>query len=200
MRASLAGMIAAVLPACILGCDDGGGGPCADVTKRMYEEGCELHCEAEQDWKSNDCSWRSGGGSWNLALEEAIEVCETERREAERGGCGDEFLDILSCLLDGISEGAGCVESCEEENLELLVCITGSSGQANVVACEDWLASLECGETDFSGLVDCSVYADYPCDISDYFNCLAEEGSCDEDTGVYDSTGWADCADLATCD
>ncbi len=70
----------------------------------------------------------------------------------------------------------------------------------NVGACEDWLASMECGDYDFSEVVDCSAYADYPCDISDYFDCLAENGSCDEDTGVYDSSGWGDCADLASCE
>ena len=76
------------------------------------------------------------------------------------------------------------------------------AGYDNVAACEAWLESMECGDQDFDGLVDCSIYAyeNYPCNVADYFDCLAEEGECDEDLGIYDSSGWTDCVDLAACD
>lgn len=72
----------------------------------------------------------------------------------------------------------------------------------NVAACESWLDSMECGTQDFSTLVDCEIYSPdtYPCDVSDYFDCLTDEGSCDEDLGIYDAAGWTSCADLASCD
>ena len=71
----------------------------------------------------------------------------------------------------------------------------------NVAACEEWLASMECGDQDFSGLVDCEIYSadSYPCDVADYFNCLTDNGSCDDALGIYDSSGWVDCTDLAAC-
>ncbi len=75
----------------------------------------------------------------------------------------------------------------------------GSVGDKNVSACEDWLASMSCGDTDFSTLVSCDVYQDTTCDVSDYFTCLTDGTTCDEATGVADMTGWADCATLATC-
>jgi hypothetical protein len=75
----------------------------------------------------------------------------------------------------------------------------GGGAADNVGACEDWLAAMDCGTTDFSSLVDCNAYANTTCDISDYFQCLTDGTTCDEATGVVDMTGWADCADLASC-
>jgi hypothetical protein len=74
-----------------------------------------------------------------------------------------------------------------------------SIGEVNVAACEDWLSAMECGDTDFSQLVSCDVYVNTSCDISDYFDCLAEETSCDEETGIVDTSEWLNCIDLAEC-
>ena len=75
-----------------------------------------------------------------------------------------------------------------------------NAGEANVAACEDWVASMECGDTDYSTLVTCSSYSETTCDISEYFDCLSDNTTCDEDLGVADTTGWADCTDLAVCE
>jgi len=76
--------------------------------------------------------------------------------------------------------------------------LAACGGADNVGACEDWIASLDCGDYDPGSVITCSVYEDYPCDISDYFNCLTEKGTCTD--GVYDASGWAECTDLAQCD
>ena len=74
-----------------------------------------------------------------------------------------------------------------------------SPGKANVAACEDWLAAMDCGDTDFSTLVSCDVYENTECDISQYFDCLAEETTCDDDLGVADTSGWLNCLEQAEC-
>ena len=76
----------------------------------------------------------------------------------------------------------------------------GGSSIDNVKACNDWLESISCGSTDFSTMVDCSVYDGYNCDVADYFTCLTENTTCDETTGIPDIAGWAGCADKAQCD
>ena len=68
----------------------------------------------------------------------------------------------------------------------------------NTAACNDWLAAVSCGEFDFTGVVDCSIYANLACDVADYFNCLTNNTTCDEVTGIPDTTGWTQCASLAT--
>lgn len=70
----------------------------------------------------------------------------------------------------------------------------------NVGACEDWLTSMECGDYDYSTVVDCNVYKDYACDVSDYFTCLSDNTTCDDATGVADTTGWTECTSLAACE
>jgi hypothetical protein len=74
---------------------------------------------------------------------------------------------------------------------------SGDTAPDNVGACEGWVESAECGDYDWSQSVDCSAYANYPCDIADYFNCLNENTSCTD--GIPDTTGWTNCAELATC-
>ena len=76
----------------------------------------------------------------------------------------------------------------------------GNVGKKNVEACDDWLASMACGDTDFSGLIDCGVYEETTCDVSDYFTCLSDNTTCDEDAGIADTTGWADCVSKASCE
>jgi hypothetical protein len=187
--------------------DDSSSDNCSSTVGKMYQEGCELWCDDTDDWYS--CSWWNDNDPSNLSEFEAVDVCHEMEDDAEEEGCQPEFEDVLECLLSEIGQDNGpggdyddlCVENCESEVDDLFACVfSSSSGADNVGACEDWLASMECGDYDFSELVDCSIYSDTPCDISDYFDCLAENGSCDEDTGVYDSSGWADCADLASCD
>ncbi len=76
---------------------------------------------------------------------------------------------------------------------------TAACGADNVAACEKWVADVSCGDFDAGEFVDCAIYENLNCDISGYFDCLTTEGTCDEATGTYDSTGWGDCATLAVC-
>lgn len=99
-------------------------------------------------------------------------------------------LPLLVYLL------AGCPGSPRAtEELEPL-----TPAEKNVAACETWLEAMTCGDYDYSTVVDCHVYDDYGCDVSDYFNCLTENTVCDEATGVADTTDWTECAYLADCD
>jgi len=75
-----------------------------------------------------------------------------------------------------------------------------SKGKKNVAACEDWLASMSCGDTDYTTLVSCDAYEETTCDISEYFDCLTENTTCDEDLGVADMSGWTECTSYTTCD
>ena len=74
----------------------------------------------------------------------------------------------------------------------------------NVGACEsleETLNGLECVAEGWDWGLSCESYADYACDIADYFNCLEDATVCtDDDPSVLDISGWADCADLASCD
>lgn len=74
----------------------------------------------------------------------------------------------------------------------------GGGGAAdNVGACEDFLASIDCGGAGLGAAFDCSAYAGLSCDISDYFTCAADALSCMG--GVLDPSGLATCAEKAVC-
>ena len=74
---------------------------------------------------------------------------------------------------------------------------SGATAPDNVGACEGWIESAECGDYDWSQSIDCGAYASHPCDVADYFNCLNDNTGCTN--GIPDTTGWAECAELATC-
>jgi hypothetical protein len=67
----------------------------------------------------------------------------------------------------------------------------------NVGACKAWIANYDCGGFDIGQSLNCDLYADTACDISDYFDCLSDNTSCTN--GFPDTSGWADCIDLAMC-
>jgi hypothetical protein len=77
----------------------------------------------------------------------------------------------------------------------------GSSGKVdNVAACNAFVEKVKCGSVDISSQVDCSLYANTACDISDYFDCLETKYVCVN--GTYDETKLAtisDCTSKATC-
>ena len=66
----------------------------------------------------------------------------------------------------------------------------------NVAACEDFVAAYECADVDLTQFVMCDVYANTTCDIADYFDCLADEVTCDA-AGI--GSAAMTCASLATC-
>ncbi len=130
------------------------------------------------------------------------------------------LLLLLSCsdpegaypneCLDNIDNDRDGTVDCEDEDCRgSSECTSGNSdpgdpggtgGYDNVQACEDWLDTVSCGEYDFSASVDCSVYEDYPCDISDYFECLTDNTACGKETGMSDMSGWSACSHLASCE
>ncbi len=74
----------------------------------------------------------------------------------------------------------------------------GGSGSAdNVAACNALIEELACGGFDLSTAIDCSLYADHPCDIAEYFDCVRDAFTCTD--GVPDASGIVDCTNLATC-
>ena len=83
-------------------------------------------------------------------------------------------------------------------NIVLAFGIAGCGGYDNVASCEAWVEKMTCGNTDFSTLVVCSNYNEIDCDVSEYFDCLTENFSCD--MGVADTAGWVACAALAVCE
>jgi hypothetical protein len=77
--------------------------------------------------------------------------------------------------------------------------LSGCGGPDNVQACEDWIDTVSCGDTDFHQYVNCDIYGDTDCDIADYFDCLTDNTTCDETTGTADTSNWSTCATKATC-
>ena len=79
---------------------------------------------------------------------------------------------------------------------------SGSEGESeegfdNAVACEALLDSFECAPPGGLALLDCASFDSSPCDISDYFECLADNTTCSGDQ--LDASGWTQCLDLAVC-
>jgi hypothetical protein len=90
----------------------------------------------------------------------------------------------------------------------MLVAACGDDDKAvvdNVGPCESLLETLydlECAAEDYDWAIDCSLYADTACDISDFFTCCEENATCNEyfDPPTVDISGWSDCMDLAYCE
>lgn len=78
----------------------------------------------------------------------------------------------------------------------------GNNIQKNIDACNAWLDASECGDFDFSTVIDCNVYdndAYKKCDISGYFDCLATNTTCDEALGIA-TVDAAACTAEASCE
>lgn len=73
----------------------------------------------------------------------------------------------------------------------------GNESPDNVAACNTWVSTVQCGTVDVSMYVDCNQYSAMTCDISGYFDCLSSNTGCNG--GALDTTGWANCAQQATC-
>lgn len=67
----------------------------------------------------------------------------------------------------------------------------------NVAACNALVDELVCGDADLAMYIDCSLYADDPCDVADYFDCVREMVNCVD--GVFDASQLMACAELGTC-
>ena len=106
------------------------------------------------------------------------------------------IFSTLTVLTFSLGFLAGCADD-EEDSFD------------NVSACQNYVDSLECGDFDPSTIYGSTFCEDTyggltTCDISDYFNCLADNTECIEDDPVLgdylDQSGTTDCASLANCD
>jgi hypothetical protein len=66
----------------------------------------------------------------------------------------------------------------------------------NVAACEDFVDAWDCGDIDVAQFVMCSAYENVTCDVADYFQCLADETTCDISSLM---SAVNSCASLASC-
>jgi hypothetical protein len=64
----------------------------------------------------------------------------------------------------------------------------------SVAACEEFVSTQECGDFDFAAAFPCDSYSTAECDLTDWFDCLAENTTCDT-PGAPDSDSGA-CAEL----
>ncbi|MGH1343017.1 MAG: hypothetical protein ACRBN8_15760 [Nannocystales bacterium] len=71
------------------------------------------------------------------------------------------------------------------------------TGHDNESACEMLLDSLECAPPAGVALIDCASFGSSPCDLADYFECLADNTMCSGEQ--LDASGWTQCMDLAVC-
>ena len=62
----------------------------------------------------------------------------------------------------------------------------------NVAACEAFVDNLPCALPE--GVLDCSVYAEVTCDVTDYLDCLTDNSGCTND--MIDVSGWGNCVSL----
>ena len=74
--------------------------------------------------------------------------------------------------------------------LLVLVRVSGCAGGGPrpPVVCEDYIASLECGDFDFSTIYPddfCDTYGGEGCDFHSYFRCLADHAECEDGTFTY---------------
>ncbi len=67
----------------------------------------------------------------------------------------------------------------------------------NVAACQALVDSWECQPPGGIDLLMRDAFEDSQRDVSDDFNCLADNTSCSDD--VLDASGWTQCAELAEC-
>lgn len=100
--------------------------------------------------------------------------CDDEEDSATPPGMGD-------ANADGGDDGAG-----------------GGGTVDNVGACESLVADLECGSADLGMYLQCDNLRASECDLGDYFTCIEETFTCND--GVFDPSGWMQCASLVTCD
>ena len=179
-----------------------------------------VDCEDEDCSGSADCAagdtetWDSGGmGSYDN-----VQTCEDWLAGLE---CGEyDFTTAIDCswyedYSCGLSDYFTCLDEntgCDEESgvpdmtgwascTERLDCEADSNDKwGNVQACEEWQAGAECGDYDFGDVMDCSVFSNYPCDLNEYFACLADNTGCDAKTGIPDTSGWSACSHLVSCE
>lgn len=140
-------------------------------------------------------------GSLLLAL--SSPACDSESNGCPDGSetcpCTVDYkcLEGLTCLSDRCVDVSWTPPEDEPDP-------AGPDGTAdNRAACEEWvdsLQSLQCGLQGGQSVVDCSAYANVPCDLNanGLFACFSDNVTCQG--GMLDASGLASCAALATCE
>ncbi|MGH1340155.1 MAG: hypothetical protein ACRBN8_01290 [Nannocystales bacterium] len=141
----------------------------------------------------------------------AIALCSACDSDSDSDSCPDgsetcpctvdyKCLNGLTCLSDRCVD----VSWTPPEDTPDTTNGNNSSGDFdNVAACEAWadsLGSLQCGFDGAQTGVDCSAYANIPCDLdgNGLFECFEDNVTCR--SGMLDVSGLANCAGLATCE
>lgn len=110
--------------------------------------------------------------------------------------CTAEFqcLDGLACLSEYCVSSEANASGGSGGNSTDPTDPSGAEGGStnNVAACEAFLDNLPCALPE--GVLDCSVYAEVACDVTDYLDCLTDNSSCTND--MIDVAGWANCVTL----
>ena len=113
--------------------------------------------------------------------------------------CAEDYqcLEGLECLSNRCVGPAG--DSGNDSGGTSSDPSSGSNGNngGNVSACEDFVDSLNCTLPGGDAALSCTTYEIIECDVSPYFDCLADNTSCAD--GMADLSGWADCASLSGC-
>ncbi len=99
---------------------------CKTVIDTMYGEDCEMWCD-EDDWEDADsCNWWADDDPSNYDDDDAEEVCEDMREEAQRKKCVEEFNVWLQCSIDEVDESDEedqCAPDCDDEYADFYDCI-----------------------------------------------------------------------------
>jgi hypothetical protein len=101
---------------------------------------------------------------------------------AEDFQCDDGLVCLSEYCVSSVADGSGGSGNASDPS-------GGGSSNNNVEACEAFLDNLDCALPE--GALDCSVYTDVACDVTDYLDCLTENSACNGD--MIDVSGWGNC-------
>jgi hypothetical protein len=90
-----------------------------------------------------------------------------------------------------------CLAACSSSTVETADTVDSDPFFDNVAACETWIDAMSCKGAD--KFLDCKTYADTPCDVSDFFDCLTKNTTCDKD-GNLDTSHWGKCMAMKDCE
>ncbi|MEM9696801.1 MAG: hypothetical protein AAGA56_29970 [Myxococcota bacterium] len=174
-------------------CSDRAREECENNYKAQEERASAFECEADYEAYSDciidnpECDDDDPNG----------QLLPAKRFDAD--DCDDELADLNECIADAsdiLGEGSGSGTGTTTGTSTDTGTGTGGSFD-NAAACNAWLNNTVCGDFDLSTAVNCDALGTAQCDISPYFSCLTENFTCND--GIPDTTGFTNCASLASC-
>jgi hypothetical protein len=122
-------------------------------------------------------------------------ACDDECTRGSEGcrctGAG-ECVTGLACLSEYCVDAEGSADADDGSPAD------DGGAIDNVAACEDFIAAFQCGTSDLAQFLPCDSYGMAACDLTAFFDCLADHTGCN--AGTPDISGWMQCTDLSTCD